>query len=842
MKTFFASLLSILGIFAISSASAQALYWDPGQSGGTAVGGSGNWDSTDPFWYNGSIDAPWVSGNDAYFTNTAGTVTLTGSLAAADIYFTNVIGNYVITNDNNGETLTIDSVIDTGGSEDIIGTPLANSGNLTKNGAGRLHLCAANSSLNNVIINQGYVSMEYTNTALGGSATVAAGASLEVNGGTSNLLEGIDGVDNLLTISGTGVANDGALRSVAGLNTWLEKITLAGNTTINVNTNSAFLYDGSDSGAPMTDNGNNYNLTITGPFGNVQFINYGLTIGGSVLVGPGADCIIKQGTGHAVSYVSSFVSAGGTLEVHSSDTALGTVPASFMTTNIILDGGILNGYGNNNWTMSPTRAITITTNGGTVENTDSGSTWTTTSIYDPSNAPFTLAGTGTAIIQVATANNTNVMNLGTATLTCNGGSIKLTGGGTSQYTFSNLCLINGNTYSFNYEVGGATSPGLGSIPNALSISNIFISGSSQLHVGHSTTLNANRGIYVANGTAVIEDTTSSGTVTINGPISGPGSMSFPLGKSGSTTAIVLAGNNTYTGTTTVGSSCTVTVSGGSGTLGTGNTTDSGTLTFSRSGSYTYGGAISGAGVVNNTGSGSVTLTGPSTYTGATTLTAGTFVMNNTNASAIAVNSGGTLAGTGVFGGTITVASGGTLALGTGTLSASNNVTLSGKVTVSLNKSLSPTSGNAIVQGTLTGSGTVSVIVTNLGPALAVGDTFTLFNKGISGSATINVTGGGSGVTWNNNLASSGTISVATVPAAGKPVINSVQVSGGNFIFSGTNGTAGTNFIISTSTNLLLPTPQWTPLSTNPFQSNGTFSFTNAVNPGTPVLFYLLQVQ
>ncbi len=824
--------------------SAAPLYWDPGVTGGTSTGGTGNWDTSSTFWFNGASDIAWVNANndDAYFTNTAGIVTLTQNISAGNIYFTNAVGNYMITNATGVETLTVASTIDNGGGEHIIAAPVSNSGTLNINGTGRLHFVVAN-TLNNVMINQGTLSMENTNLSIGSSATVANGAALEVAGDVTNLL-GIDGVDCVLTLNGTGINGGGALRNMSGLNTWLEQITLGTNTTIYANTNTAFLYDGSDSEAPMTDNGGNYNLSIVGPFGNVQFVNYGLTIGGSLLIGPGAGCYFSVGTGlgHSVSYVSSVVSTNGIL-YSKTDAGLGTAPATLMTTNIILDGGILDGYGANNWTMNANRGVTITTNGGTIEDTDSGSTWTTASIYDPSNAPVTFNVTGTATIQIATGNNANVMNLGTAALVVNGGNFKLTGGGTGQYTFSNL-VLNADTYTFNYDVSGPSSVGLGSVPNAVTVSNIFLTGSPGLHVGHTTTLPAQRGIYVANGTATIEDVTSSGTVTINGPISGPGNMNFPLGKSGSTTAIVLGGNNTYTGTTTVGASCTVTVGTGSttGTLGTGNTTDSGTLTFNRTGSYIYNGNISGAGVMIKNASGTVTLGGINTYTGTTTIGAGALLINGTNgASAITVNSSGALGGTGLINGTVTVKAGGALALGAGILSVSNSVSTAGNVSVSVNKSLSQSNGMAIVTGSLANTGTGTVTVNNVGPALAAGDSFQLFSQPLSGGNTMTVSGGGTGVTWNNNLAVNGTISVASVQAA-KPVINQTQVINGNFIFSGTNGTSGATYYVLSSTNLMLPLGQWTSVLTNTFPSNGQFSITNPVVLGNPQVFYLLQVQ
>src|ERR1700722_7063532 len=233
------------------SAGAQSLSWDPNASNGTSLGGTGNWDTISPLWFNNTADVVWANGADANFTGTAGTVTLANSLSAADLYFTNTTGNYFITNATGVEVLSVANTIDTGTNEETIAAPNANSSTLNINGTGRLHFVVAN-SLNNVMINQGTLSMENTNLSIGGSATVANGAALEVAGDATNLL-GVDGVDCVLTLNGTGINNGGALRIMSGLDTWLEQIILGTNTTIYANTNTAFLYDGSDSGTPMTD-------------------------------------------------------------------------------------------------------------------------------------------------------------------------------------------------------------------------------------------------------------------------------------------------------------------------------------------------------------------------------------------------------------------------------------------------------------------------------------------------------------------------------------------------------------------------------------------------------------
>ena len=75
-----------------------------------------------------------------------------------------------------------------------------------------------------------------------------------------------------------------------------------------------------------------------------------------------------------------------------------------------------------------------------------------------------------------------------------------------------------------------------------------------------------------------------------------------------------------------------------------------------------------------------------------------------------------------------------------------------------------------------------------------------------------------------------------------PYINAITRSGTNIIISGTNGPANGMYSVLVSTNVISPVATWGSLSTNPFDENGNFIFTNPVNPGIPVLFYLLQLQ
>src|SRR5437868_206302 len=76
------------------AARAVTLYWDKDGNAannntttGTGLGGNGTWDSSSLNWFNGSADAAWVSGSDAVFWGTLGTVTLSSPQTVNSIAF-----------------------------------------------------------------------------------------------------------------------------------------------------------------------------------------------------------------------------------------------------------------------------------------------------------------------------------------------------------------------------------------------------------------------------------------------------------------------------------------------------------------------------------------------------------------------------------------------------------------------------------------------------------------------------------------------------------------------------------------------------------------------------------
>jgi hypothetical protein len=62
------------------------------------------------------------------------------------------------------------------------------------------------------------------------------------------------------------------------------------------------------------------------------------------------------------------------------------------------------------------------------------------------------------------------------------------------------------------------------------------------------------------------------------------------------------------------------------------------------------------------------------------------------------------------------------------------------------------------------------------------------------------------------------------------------LSNGKFVLNGANAPAGIKYRILTATNL---TAAWTPVFTNTFPSNGSFSYTNSAPTNSTAFFRLV---
>ena len=188
-----------------------------------------------------------------------------------------------------------------------------------------------------------------------------------------------------------------------------------------------------------------------------------------------------------------------------------------------------------------------------------------------------------------------------------------------------------------------------------------------------------------------------------------------------------------------------------------------------SNTFSGSGKISGAAGLVNNGSGTLAIYTTNDYTGATTINAGTLLVNGALGNTpVAVNYGATLGGNGTILGPVTVAGGGTLSPGDGsigTLAISNNLVLAADSMSAFDANLNdPPAGDKVVGlSKVTYGGTLSLALSGRAPVAS--DTFKLFSATTYAGtfASISPAAPGDGLAWNTStLASDGTLRIVRV--------------------------------------------------------------------------------
>ena len=235
-----------------------------------------------------------VTFTDAVGGSTAmGNITITtGALSAAAI---KVQGTIDITNT---DTSSITGIISDGASSAIV----------TKAGSGTLTLSGNNTYTGQTNINAGIISIT-DNNSLG----TTAGATIVADGASLSISNDITSAENI-TISGTGISSNGAIRNTADDNTLTGLITLGANSEIQIDTGSSLTLNPT-SGSAVTGT---YNLTIESV--GTSSINDPIAISTGNITKTGAGTLTLSGTN---SYTGDTTISAGTISITNTN-ALGT--------------------------------------------------------------------------------------------------------------------------------------------------------------------------------------------------------------------------------------------------------------------------------------------------------------------------------------------------------------------------------------------------------------------------------------------------------------------------------------------------------------------------------------
>lgn len=570
--------------------------------------------ATEKEW-DGSSSSTWSTANNWTATNAPTTSqialfddlglarltsNLTGNTTIAGIRFgDNATSGYTITGDTTTRTLTLagtvpyiqqqsavnqtisvarlqmnaNTVADITGSGDLtINSSLrqdATSRALIKDGTGSGKLILGGTTDNTftggVFINNGIVQAAKT-TALGtGTTTIANGATLELTGGIAPT--------NAISVTGTGVGGNGAIRNVGGTNTMSGTITQTGNTTITADTGSTLNLTG----------------TLTGTNRNTTFGGGGAISAAAITTGTGTVTINATGTGtvtytggSANTYTGATTVNNGTL-ILAKTAGVNAVAGDLVIGDTIGAAASADVQLNASNQIANTSSVTIYSDGRLNLN---GQTETIRNLNSASSSAQVALGAGTLNIANPASNSYAGSFSGTGTINKSGvGRTTLSGASTG---FSGATNITEGIVALQSG-------------NALGSGNITVTGGANLEIQGGITL-ANNLVLSGNGTGAVDGAVEN-----------------------------FSGNNTITGSITLAGDSRIQSSAGALTVSGGVSGTDRNLVVSGSGDTTLNGVIAtGTGSLTKEGGGALTLGGANTYTGDTLINAGTLALGASN--------------------------------------------------------------------------------------------------------------------------------------------------------------------------------------------------------------------
>ncbi len=777
---------------------------------------------SDALTYAGSI-----IGNGNLVKSGTGTLTLLGSntysgsttISAGTIQ----IGNGFIPG-----TIGTGPLVDNGGlvfdlpGNVVFGGAVSGSGNLTQAGAGLLNFTGSSTLSGGATISSG--TLEVSGAGSLGSGPVTDLGTLSFNlSGAPTFNGAINGSGNLVQ-AGTGIL------TLTASNTY------TGGATISVGT---------------------LQVSGTGALGTGTVVNNGqllFTASGNPTV-PGAisgsGSLVQAGTGTLTltannSYNGGTTVSAGTLQVGNGGSGefLASPSVSLSDSTALVfnesDSPIYSGSISGNGSLTQTGAGSVTLTGS---NTYTGGTTVSAGTLQVGNGG---SGEFLASPSVSLGNSASLVFSQSDSLVYSGA---ITGGGNLTQAGPGLLILNGSSNSYTggttisggtLQVGDGTLAGaLGASPGTVNDNGLLVfnnptdttfagaisgfgnltqagtgvltllgsntlSGIAEIDSGTLQVGNGGAGASIGGASSVLDNGSlvfnHSDSVTFAPAISGSGSLT----QTG-TSVLILLGDNSYTGSTTVSAGTLQVGNGGRGeflnspSVGLGSDT---WLVFNHADALEFDGSISGSGSLMKSGSGLLTLAGSNTYTGGTFVSAGSIQIGN--------------GGSGEFLGSPTVSLAASTALAfsqsdtmtySGAVSGSGNLTQLGPGLLVLNgSSNSYTGGTTISGGTLqVGDGT---LVGALGPGpvsnngVLVFDlpgAATTFSGAVSGIGSLTQAGAGvltllgSNTFTGGTTVSSGTIQIGNGGTTGA-LTGNVDIEDGQALVLDRSGTM--NFTLS----------------------------------------------
>ena len=810
----------------------------------TSAGGSLTKQGTGTLTLNGSINS--YTGNT---TIDSGTLLVSGRLADSSNVSVATGATYEL-----GTTDTIGSIAGNGtiniysykltaggaNASTTFGGVLAGTGSFTKAGTGTLTLSGNNTYTGGTTLAGGTLSLG-SNEAVGTEGTLRfSGGSLQFTANNTtdysarfsqdvNQAYAIDTNGQNITLANVLTSDGGSLtKQGTGTLTLTGNNTYTGSTTIDAG--ALQIGNGSDS-ASISQSSTGYLGFDIGSNGTASVSTGGTwTTTGDLFVGyaGNGNLTVSGGTVSNVNGVIGFIGEDVEADITGSNGI------------VTISGG--------NWTNSGSLTVgsggtgSLIVSGGNVSNvngaigyessaTISGGNWTNSgNLNIAANANSTLTITGGLVTVAGTLTK---MPAGKINLNA-GGTLSIGAGGTTgelntngAFTYNGTLIFNRtNGYTYSGNLGGSGSLiKEGSNALILTGTNTYTGtttiSSGTLQIGNSALTGS-----ISSSSNIINnanlDFKSSNNQTYGGQISGSGALNKRQGGT-----LILSGNNTYTGDTTIHAGTLQIGDGGtSGSLV--SNVSGGALAFNRSDSSTYGGVFSGS-TLTKLGAGALTLSGNNTYTGTTTISAGTLqigaggtsgaitsniinnaalVFNRSDASTYSGAISGTgpvtksgagtlsLTGSNTYSGSTTI-SAGTLQIGAGGTSGaiSNSSNITNNAALVFNRSNAYTyAGSISGTGTVTqsGAGTLTLASTNTysGATTISAGTLQIGDGGTSGSLTSNITNNAA-LVFDRSDATNYAGSISGTGAVTKSGAGTLTLSGANNYSGGTTVSAGT---------------------------------------------------